>query len=64
MLCGICLEENSVGNQDQKYELSCSFWLIPVERGTFCRDRAAGLVSAAKCVHRASTDLRKLLTVM
>ena len=28
------------------------------------RDRAEGLVSAAQFIHRASADLRKLLTVI
>ena len=64
MLCGICLGENSVSNWAQKDEPSCSFLLIRVDTGTFCRDRAAGLMSAAQCVHRASADLHKLLTVM
>ena len=54
----------TVGNWAQKDELSCSFWLIHVDTGTFCRDRAAGLMSAAQCVHRASADLHKLLTII
>lgn len=61
MLRGICLGENSVGNWAQKDELSYSLWLIRVDPG---RDRAAGLVSAAQFVQRASADLRKLLTVI
>lgn len=37
---------------------------LSVLKGALSADRAAGLVSAAKCVHRASADLRKLLTVV
>lgn len=64
-----CFVESALGNTVSrapgfKDKLSCSFWLIRVDTGTFCRDRAAGLVSAAQRAHRAPADLHKLLTVI